>query len=399
MKLSTKSNNNSLIFLIFLISILFSSCNKYLIQGTGNHSLNDEIEFNYFNENIIGYDINYIQYKNSDIIGDYNSRYYFTDTTKIYYNFDGTSNKITKIECLKTDSKYADEIIKYFKNRHHLTSKSEISYKYHDINYSKSKKYIFNDKYTENELIVIRFDDNLMISYISPEFKENENEEKQDFSKFSVIKGTDGFFLGMKKNKALENLSKLGFKVITQNSYSSYNYSGINRYFSSHTGNEYDQMYISPYFDEMKTYIGDKYFDRESYKRITLDFIEDLNGQKILTSYYTTDYWINEKNGDYTDRSGVFTNFIEPLTKKYHLKSISTRKNEPNDAEYTYTYIFNDINKNNLRITLFYNNHDFSKIRIAYTLDEDLIASYQKRLDDAEKDTVTKNNNAIVDKL
>lgn len=386
----------SLILIIY--TLLFSSCQKYLISGTGNHSLNDEIEINNFNENIIEYNSNYIQYKFTDIIGYYDSKYFYTNSTKIYYKIDGQTKRITKIECLKNDVKNED-IIKYFKSSHHLISKSEITYKYRDNNYYNSKKYIFNDKYTQNELIVIKFDDNLLISYISPDFEEKQSIINQDFSNYSQINGTDGFVLGMKKNKALDNLAKIGFKVITNNSYSSYKYDGINTYYASHSGKKYEQLYMSPYFDEMKSYLGSKYFDRESLKRIAIDFIEDLNGQQILTAYYTTDYWINEKKGDYTDKTGVFSNFIEPLTKKYHLKSISTRKYEPNDADYAYTYIFDDINNNKLQITLLYNNNDFSTIRIEYSIDEELIASYQKRLDEAEKNTVNKGNNSIVDKL
>ena len=397
MKTLTKQNLYFTI-LLFLISLFFISCNKYLIQGTGNHSLNNEIEINSFNENIIGYDSNYIEYKFSDIIGYYDSKFYYTDSTKIYYRFDGKSNKISKIECLIKNDKNADEIIKYFKKIHNLISKTEITYKYRDHNYYKSKKYIYSDKYTENELIVIKFDDNLFISYIAPEYEENTNENNIDFSKFSTITGTDGFVLGMKKNQALEQLEKQKFYVIINNSYSSYKYDGINRYFASHTGKKYEQLYIDPYFDEMENSYEVDYFNRENYKRITLDFIEDLTKQQILTAYYTTDYWINEKDNS-TQRSAVFSDFIGPLTKKYHLKNISARKYEPNDAEYTYTYIFDDLNKNNLRITLFYRNVAFTKIRIEYSLDDELIASYQKRLDDAENDKVNSGNNSIVDKL
>lgn len=393
--MNMKSNK---FYFIFLISIFFSSCNKYLITGTNNHSLNDEIEFDSFNENIIGYDSNYIEYRYPDTIGNYDSGYYYTDTTKIYYRVDGNVKKISKIECLKKNEKNADEIIKYFKKSHNLISKSEITYKYRNHNYYNSKKYIFGDQYTENELVVIKFDDNLCISYITPEYEEDTNEKNVDFTKFSTITGTEGFVLGMRKKIALENLTKQNFYVITNNSYSSYKYDGINRYFASHTGKKYEHLYIDPYFDEMENAYEVDYFNRDSYKRITLDFIEDLTGQQILTAYYTTDYWINEKDNS-TQRSAVFSDFIDPLTKKYHLKNVSARKYEPNDAEYTYTYIFDDLNKNNLQITLFYRNVAFTKIRIEYSLDDELIASYQKRLDDAKNDKVNSGNNSIVDKL
>ena len=383
------TKKNIFVIIILILALMFCSCRNTIIVGTASHSLDDEIEEIVINENLAEYDKSYIQYKWSDTIGEKYSNSLNTKTTKLFYISDGTKYKITKIECMVDNSEWANEAVKYFKKNYHLEKKLEEPFYYANTQYHTVKSYYFNDKYTDNKLIVYRFDKYAVIDFISPKFSDN-YEFKEELNKYKEINGTDGFILGMSKDHALKNISKINFKIIDKT-----NYNGIERIWCSHYGNKKELFYINPYDYEEKAYFNKNDYNRKVDFAYCLDFIENKQGAKILSNGYLTEYYFF----DYPNKRQVFEDIIQPLVIKYHLNKITSKKLTPNDGELTYSYLFNDVNYNQLKLTLYYNNGNFLKIQIEYSLDDKYIIDYLQQLESKEKEEITVQNNSILDRL
>ena len=347
-----------LFFLIINCSFVF--CAKYKIEGTDYYKLDNEIELDFW-YNIDKYETGNFTVSKDNHITCFWKEIYSDETVVYFCTNSGKEKVINKILCTFNENK-SNDILKLLKKYHNLESTDKTD------TYT---EYTYNDSITNNKAVARKYKNKVELTYISGTYKDKTYIDNE--SDYSIIKGTDDFYLCMTKNEAIKIASQKKYEKLYE-----CDTNGINRiWFKKLTSN-------SDYWLEqiIKTK-GPVYVDSENY--FCLDFIQK-NNEYILSNYYTT---IILKTELYSSQS-VFSDFITAMMKKYKLLNVNTTIIQKNNEQKIFRF-GNFNNDNYLIIQYSYIPHSPTEeivLRIEYGIPVDKNGIQQKKSNDQVKTAV-----------
>lgn len=338
-----------LLFIIFiLINCSLGFCAKNEITGTDMNSLDQITELDFW-FNIDTYKIG--EFKPSYHTTLYDGKIYADDVKISFCSNENNKKVINKITCTFNEEKI-DEILDLLNKNHYLESKKD--------EYDKTV-YTFYDKKTKNKAIAEEYNYRLVLTYKSGKYENSTFIENQN--NYSKITGADGFTLYMSKKEALKKAELNKYIIVYET-----NINSINRIWFRKETSKSDYWLERTLKSNVKT---DPFID-ENGDYCCIDFVLN-NGDYMLANYYKTIVWKSDSANNITSQS-IYTDFIDPLTKKYHLLFLNTSKEKNKDD--LKIYRFNNFTNEDYLDLRFYNTRNPEKdvvIKITYSIPEDKI--------------------------